>query len=139
MVKDFTSIHDCSDFFKDVTHTFCALGTTRAKAGSAEAFKRVDYDLALECAKVVKSAGCKYFGLVSSEGADPDSWFLYSQVKGQLEQSIKVLHAFKHYLLVRILDLGGLWYSGLVYCCAKGVNLGRWSGLHKGSLQCWIG
>lgn len=90
MVNDLSNIQEHSDFFNDVTHTFYALGTTRAKAGSAEAFKKIDYELSLQCAKAVKSAGCKYFGLVSSEGANPDSWFLYPQVKGQLEQGVKV-------------------------------------------------
>lgn len=39
----------------------------------------------------MKSGGCKYFGLVSSESANPASWFLYPQVKGQLEEGIKGL------------------------------------------------
>lgn len=69
----------------------CALGTTRATAGSAAAFRAVDYDLALRVAQRLREAGVGRFALVSALGADPGSPFLYPRTKGELEQAIGAL------------------------------------------------
>lgn len=69
----------------------CALGTTRAAAGSAAAFRAVDYDLALRVARRLREAGVGRFALVSALGADPGSPFLYPRTKGELEQAIGAL------------------------------------------------
>jgi FKBP-type peptidyl-prolyl cis-trans isomerase len=49
----------------------CALGTTRAKAGSDAAFRAVDHDAVLAFARAAKAAGVTHFILVSSVGANP--------------------------------------------------------------------
>ncbi|PIT01202.1 NAD-dependent dehydratase [Bradyrhizobium nitroreducens] len=69
----------------------CALGTTRAAAGSAAAFRAVDYDLALRVARRLREAGVVRLALVSALGADPRSPFLYPRTKGELEQAIGAL------------------------------------------------
>ena len=84
---------------------FSALGTTRAKAGSAEAFERIDYGLNLALARGALGAGYGQYLLVSSVGSDPRSNFLYSRVKGTLELDIKSLgfwgtHVFQPGLLL---------------------------------------
>ena len=56
----------------------CALGTTRRKAGSEEAFRAVDQDLVLRLAAAAKDAGAGQFVLVSSVGADALSKTFYS-------------------------------------------------------------
>src|SRR6187399_164368 len=48
----------------------CALGTTRRKAGSEDAFRAVDHDLVVQLARAAKAAGVSNFVLVSSVGAD---------------------------------------------------------------------
>lgn len=70
---------------------FCALGTTRAKAGSPAAFRRVDYDYPLELGRLAKAAGARHFGLVSSVGANPRSSALYTRVKGEIELALQGL------------------------------------------------
>lgn len=70
---------------------FCALGTTRAKAGSPEAFRRVDYDYPLQLGQLAKAAGARHFGLVSSVGAKPDSSAFYTRVKGEIELALQAL------------------------------------------------
>ena len=52
---------------------FCALGTTIRKAGSQEAFRRVDYEYPLRLAGRAREAGASRFVLVSSVGADEKS------------------------------------------------------------------
>lgn len=67
----------------------CALGTTWRKAGKDEAaFRAVDHDLVLACAKAGREAGIRQFILISSIGADPASKNFYLRVKGQIEQAV---------------------------------------------------
>lgn len=68
-----------------IDEAYCALGTTRAKAGSDEAFRAVDLDMTRSFAAAAKAAGAKRFGLVSSVGADARSRFLYPRVKAEAE------------------------------------------------------
>src|SRR5690554_1711737 len=67
----------------------CALGTTMKKAGSREAFRRVDYDYPLQAARLARRHGAPTFVLNSAMGADPDSRFFYNRVKGELERDLK--------------------------------------------------
>jgi uncharacterized protein YbjT (DUF2867 family) len=66
----------------------CALGTTRRKAGSEEAFRAVDQDLVMRLAGAAKDAGAGHFVLVSSVGADATSKALYLRVKGEVEAAL---------------------------------------------------
>lgn len=84
---DFDRLSEYADLFnaKDV---FCCLGTTIKKAGSEEAFRRVDFGLPHELAKIASAKGAKQFLLVSSLGADASSRIFYNRVKGDLEEAI---------------------------------------------------
>lgn len=84
-----------------------ALGTTRAAAGSAAAFRRVDHDHALAVARHVRAAGAARFALISSMGADPRSRFLYPRTKGDVEAAVHAL-GFASLTLVRPGLLGGV-------------------------------
>lgn len=70
---------------------FCCLGTTIKKAGSQEAFRRVDYEYPLHLAELQLQGGSQQFLLVSAIGADASSSFFYSRVKGELEDALKKL------------------------------------------------
>jgi uncharacterized protein YbjT (DUF2867 family) len=70
---------------------FCCLGTTLRKAGSKEAFRRIDYTIPLQIAKAAAHQRVNQFLLVSAVGADVDSRFFYSRVKGELEASLRTL------------------------------------------------
>jgi len=63
----------------------CALGTTRAKAGSEAAFRAVDVDLVGEVVRGAKAAGAGHFVLVSSVGAEAASSNAYLRAKGEAE------------------------------------------------------
>lgn len=84
---------------------FCALGTTIKKAGSQEAFRKVDHDYIVKLARAAADAGAKRFLLVSSVGADPTSRNFYLRVKGETEQAVSALpftalHIFRPGLLL---------------------------------------
>ena len=70
---------------------FCALGTTIAKAGSREAFRRVDYGYTLALARRAVDAGADQFLLVSSAGANPSSSNFYLRTKGEIEAAVCAL------------------------------------------------
>ena len=53
-----------------------------------EGFRKVDFDYIVESAKMSKKNGAKHFHLVSSAGADKNSYFLYPKVKGESEEAI---------------------------------------------------
>lgn len=77
-----------------------AFGTTRAKAGSAENFKKIDYGINYLSAKAAKENGSKVCVLVSSMGANASSPFLYMKTKGELEDDIIKL-GFDHTVILR--------------------------------------
>jgi uncharacterized protein YbjT (DUF2867 family) len=70
---------------------FVALGTTIAKAGSQEAFRKVDFDAVVAVARAAKQAGASRIVLVSSLGADPGSRVFYSRIKGEAERAVEAV------------------------------------------------
>ncbi|MFO0722898.1 MAG: NAD(P)H-binding protein [Myxococcota bacterium] len=70
---------------------FSALGTTIKKAGSQEAFRKVDYDYALASARIAAENGAEKLALVTALGADARSRIFYNRVKGELETAISEL------------------------------------------------
>lgn len=69
----------------------CCLGTTIRKAGSQDAFHRVDHDFVLELARRARSAGATRFALVSATGADAGSRVFYNRVKGETERDLRAM------------------------------------------------
>ena len=67
----------------------CALGTTMQKAGKdEEAFRSVDHELVVSCARAARAAGIEHFILVSSVGADVLAKSFYLRVKGGVEEAV---------------------------------------------------
>lgn len=69
----------------------CTLGTTRARAGSEQAFRAVDFDLQLAIARITRAQGATRLALTSAMGANPHSRFFYMRTKGELEQAVTAL------------------------------------------------
>lgn len=70
---------------------FVTLGTTRAKAGSAEMFEKIDREYVVNACKAAKTDDPEHKQRVvylSSGGADPSSRFLYMKSKGLTELDI---------------------------------------------------
>ncbi|MBK7312202.1 MAG: NAD(P)H-binding protein [Sphingobacteriaceae bacterium] len=79
---------------------FCALGTTRKKAGSKEAQYKIDLTYNYEAAKLAKQNGVTVLAHVSSLGANSSSSNFYLQVKGKLEDNLKAI-GFDRTIIVR--------------------------------------
>lgn len=68
---------------------FLCLGTTMKKAGSKEAFKRVDFDYPFQAAEMAASNGVKQVLLCSAVDANAKSAIFYNQIKGMMEDELK--------------------------------------------------
>jgi uncharacterized protein YbjT (DUF2867 family) len=71
---------------------FSALGTTLADAGSKENQYLVDFSYQYDFAKIASDNKVSTLSLVSSLGADENSLFFYTKIKGKLEQAVKLLN-----------------------------------------------
>ncbi len=103
-VVDFDRLAEVADVPR-VHDVFCCLGTTIRKAGSQEAFRKVDYGYPLELARVAVRHRASQFLLVTALGANPGSRIFYNRVKGEVEEAVKRLqfdgiHIFRPSLLV---------------------------------------
>lgn len=70
---------------------FCCLGTTIGRAGSKEAFRRVDHDYVLALGRWACSARAHRMIVISAVGADPASGVFYNRVKGETERDLAAL------------------------------------------------
>lgn len=89
LVVDYEKLTDAS--LPQIDAAFCCLGTTIKRAGSQQAFYRVDHDYVLAFAQRALAAGARHFLLVSALGADARSSVFYNRVKGQAEAAIAAL------------------------------------------------
>lgn len=89
-IVDFEKLDEYEEAFKGAQIAYCCLGTTRGKAG-AKGFVRVDRDYVAHSAKLLKNGGCSHFHLVSSQGANKASSFLYNKTKGEVEEQVTEL------------------------------------------------
>lgn len=128
-VIDFENLSESADAFKGYQIGFSALGTTRAKSG-AEGFYRVDHDYVVETAKLAKQGGCQHFHLVSSGGANKNSYFLYPKTKGEAEEDVSKigferLSIYRPNLLLvdRVERRTG---EAILQAIGKTVDIGRW-------------
>ncbi|MFS0553535.1 NAD(P)H-binding protein [Brevibacillus sp. 179-C9.3 HS] len=104
VVMDFHQLGDCRVFLEGAD-VFCCLGTTMKKAGSREAFRKVDYQYPLEIARLAKEEGASQFLIITAIGANSRSVFFYNRVKGELEEALhelklSCLHIFRPSLLL---------------------------------------
>jgi uncharacterized protein YbjT (DUF2867 family) len=84
----------------------CALGTTRAKAGSKEAFRYVDHGLPVAFGKAAHTAGVETFAIVTAMGASEDSMSFYYRTKGEVETEVKAI-GFRSLTICRPSLIGG--------------------------------
>ena len=91
LVVDFNKL---SDFKNKIIgdDVYCTIGTTIKKAGSREAFAKVDLEYPLSIAKIAKENGAKHFLLMSSIGANAASGNFYLKTKGALENNLRDLN-----------------------------------------------
>lgn len=70
---------------------FCCLGSTIKKAGSQQAFEKIDLTYPLLFAKTVAKNGIKHFLFISSLGANANSANFYLKTKGKCEEGLRTM------------------------------------------------
>jgi uncharacterized protein YbjT (DUF2867 family) len=69
-----------------VDDVFCCLGTTIKKAGSQEAFRKVDFEYPVA---VARASGAGQYLIVTAVGGDSKSSIFYNRVKGDVEATLR--------------------------------------------------
>lgn len=70
---------------------FCCLGTTIKKAGTEEAFEKVDLLYPIQFARAAANKGIKQYSIISALGANPKSGNFYLRTKGKCEDELRKL------------------------------------------------
>ena len=68
---------------------FCTIGTTIKKAGSQEAFRKVDFEYPKQFATIASQNKVNQFIIVSSLGANATSSNFYLETKGEIQNFLK--------------------------------------------------
>lgn len=84
----------------------CTLGTTIKKAGSQDAFRKVDFAYPLKVAELARAHGAKAYALNSSAGADSTSNMFYLRTKGEIETAMTACN-YPSLTIVRPSLIGG--------------------------------
>lgn len=93
-VINFDSLEAHKKDLQGFNTVFVTLGTTRAIAGGAQNFIKIDQDLTIEATKATLTEGIEQHILYcSSAGASEASFFLYPKSKGQTERRLRELSA----------------------------------------------
>jgi uncharacterized protein YbjT (DUF2867 family) len=87
---DFENLGQYRDLL-NVNDVYCCLGTTIKKAGTQEAFMRVDYEFSLEIAKLARDKSVEKFLIITAMGAEKNSKIFYNRVKGEIEEQLKMI------------------------------------------------
>ncbi len=87
---DFTYLQGFRKALEGSDVIFCCIGTTQKKVkGDKEAYRKVDFDIAVNAARLSKQCGCEKFILVSAIGANSKSNNFYLRLKGETEEAVK--------------------------------------------------
>ena len=100
-IIDFTNLDSYKKVIKKGDVVIASIGTTQSKVNfNKTKYRKVDYDILLNIAKVCKSNQASSFCFVSSAGANEKSKNFYLGLKGEIENSIMHL-ALKSCLIFR--------------------------------------
>ena len=87
-IVDMKSLHSFKDLFKG-DELYCCIGTTKAKTPNEQAYRKIDFDIPVNAAKICKEMGLGTFLVISSMGANPKSKIFYSKLKGEMEAAVQ--------------------------------------------------
>lgn len=98
---DFDRLLDYEQSVPPGQTVFCCVGTTQKKVkGDKTAYRKVDYDIAVNTATLAIKKGYEKYMLVSAVGANKQSSNFYLQLKGEVEEAISGF-GFRHTGLFR--------------------------------------
>ena len=85
-----TDFNNLSNHKEDINGDDCffCIGTTKKNTPDKDEYRRIEYDIPVEIAKIAKSNSINSFFYVSSGFADPKSSGAYLKNKGQVEEEL---------------------------------------------------
>jgi uncharacterized protein YbjT (DUF2867 family) len=86
-IIDFEKLENFQHLF-EAELLFICLGSTIAKAGSKDQFRRIDFHYPFQISRLASSNGVKKVVAVSSLGANAKSSNFYLKTKGEMEQAL---------------------------------------------------
>ncbi len=99
ILTDFKNLDNYKDNIKGDDCYFC-IGTTKKNAPDKNEYRRIEYNIPVDVAKIAKSNSVKSFIYVSSGFADPNSSGDYLKNKGEVEEELKKLN-FTNLVIMR--------------------------------------
>ncbi|RJE85536.1 oxidoreductase [Paenibacillus sp. 1011MAR3C5] len=106
LVVDYERLEELPGHLFENSDVYCALGTTRKKAGSKEQFERVDYGYPMALGRLAKRNDAARMLIVTAMGSDEASIFFYSKVKGKVEKELQQLQLRRLHIFRPSLILG---------------------------------
>ncbi|MFF2889872.1 NAD(P)H-binding protein [Paenibacillus sp. NPDC057967] len=106
LVVDYERLEELPNHLFENSDVYCALGTTRKKAGSKEQFERVDYGYPMALGRLAKRYNADRMLIVTAMGSDEASIFFYSKVKGKVEKELQQLQLRRLHIFRPSLILG---------------------------------
>lgn len=104
---DFSDLESLRLALEGTDVIFCTIGTTIKKMkGDKEAYRKIDYDIAVHAAQSGKANGCEKYVLVSAVGANSKSSNFYLKLKGEIEEAVQASGMNDVYILRPSLLLG---------------------------------
>tara|TARA_Y100000590_G_scaffold183071_1_gene208582 strand:- start:945 stop:1604 length:660 start_codon:yes stop_codon:yes gene_type:complete len=91
---DFSNLEKYSDKIKGDDCFFC-IGTTKKDTPDKNEYRRIEYNIPLDVAKISKTNSVNSFFYISSIGANPNASSNYLKNKGQVEEELKNLNFTK--------------------------------------------
>ena len=89
-IVNFDDDNDYTQKFGEGDVIFCCIGTTQKQVkGDKEAYKKIDFDIPVNAARIGVLKKFKKYLIVSSVGANADSSNFYLQLKGKMENTIR--------------------------------------------------
>ncbi len=89
-IVDFDNMDNYTTNFGEGDIIFCCVGTTQKKVNKdKEAYKKIDFDIPVNAAKIGISKGFKKFQIVSAIGANENASNFYLNLKGKTENALK--------------------------------------------------
>ena len=91
---DFTNLEQYKDKIKGDECFFC-IGTTKKDTPDKDEYRRIEYNIPVDVAKIAKANSVNSFFYISSIGANPNASSNYLKNKGQVEEELKNLNFSK--------------------------------------------
>lgn len=90
-LKEFiVDLLDFSSFEHNFTgdDLFCCIGTTLKKTPDKSLYRKIDYGIPVTASKIAVNNGMTTFLVISSMGADANSFVFYNKTKGEMERDV---------------------------------------------------